>query len=472
MLKTKRKIIEGPIFIQLLLFSLPIMLTGLLQVAYNMADNIIVGQFSGDPNALAAITSTSSLTTLAVNFLMGLATGSGVVVAQAFGADEKQKVSRTVHTAITFAIIIGAAFGALAFGLARVALEAMGTKRVLIDGAVLYFRIIAIGIPATTIYNFGAAILRSIGNSKLPLYILGGSGLLNVALNLFFVIVCGMSVDGVAIATVISQYASAVTVILILVKNKNNAWGLDIKRLGINKALLLRIVRYGAPAGLQSSLFSITNVIITSAANQLPKVALDAKAIAFNIDGMVYTAMDSYLHSSMTFVGQNYGAKKYDRIIKSTIYSVIQVAFIGFLLGQILIFFSEPIIGLYLGAATEQRELVVSLAQGLMRFILSIYFLCGIMHTISGALRGLGNSIAPMLISIIGTVVVRVVWVVFFYPMEQFHTITGLYYCYPITWISSIIALVITFVISARRAKKRINEAVEEQRVAAALAAQ
>jgi putative MATE family efflux protein len=348
----------------------------------------------------------------------------------------------------------------------------MGTKAVLIDSAVLYFRIISIGIPATTIYNFGAAILRSIGNSKLPLYILGCSGILNVSLNLFFVVVCKMSVDGVAIATVISQYASALAVIIILVKNKPNSWGLSLKSLGINKYILLRIVKYGAPAGLQSSLFSITNVLITSAANQLPKVALDAKAIAFNIDGMVYTAMDSYLHSSMTFVGQNYGAKKYDRIIKSSIFSVIQVTLVGFLLGQVLIFFSEPIIGLYLGEATEQRELIVSLAQGLMRFILSTYFLCGIMHTLSGVLRGLGNSFAPMLISIIGTVVVRVLWITFFYPLEQFHTINGLYYCYPITWVSSIIALIITLIISMRRAKIRIQMASEKQNEASVAANQ
>ncbi len=468
MVKIKRDMTSGPIFINLILFALPIMLTGLLQVAYNMADNIVVGSFSGDETALAAIGCTSSLTTLIVNLLMGIAMGSGVVVSHAFGANDKAMVSRSVHTCIAFSAIIGVIFSAIAFALSGPALTLMQTKPELFDSAKLYFRIIALGVPATTVYNFGASILRSIGDSKTPLYILGFSGLLNVSLNLFFVLVCKLSIGGVAIATIISQYLSAAAIIIILVKNKREAWGLSLKKLYIDKIILIKMIRFGLPAGLQSALFSITNILLTTAANQLSTISLSAKTISFNIDALVYTAMDSYLHTSMTFVGQNYGAKNYDRIKKGTLYSIIQVAALGLLLGQIIILFGENIIGLYIEDGDPNRAAVTEEAMNLTKFILSLYFLAGIMNTISGALRGLGNSFVPMLIGIIGTVVVRVVWVFVFFPMKQFHWLNGLYYCYPITWCVSIIALIITFIISLRRAKERIAKALEKERVAAA----
>lgn len=455
--KLKASITEGPIFTRLLLFTVPIILSGLLQVMYNIADNIVVGRFSGDELALAAVGSTSSLTTLVVNFLMGLATGSGVVIAQAFGAGDKPRTSRSIHTAITFSVISGLAFGALAFGFSYPALEIMKTKPELMSRAVTYFRIICLGIPASTVYNFGSAALRSVGNSKTPLYILTVSGIVNVALNLFFVIICGMAVEGVALATITSQYLSAAAVLFVLFKSKNEESRLDLTKMRLDKAILARILRFGLPAGIQGSLFSISNILLTSAVNTLPTTAVSAKTISFNIDGMVYTAMNSYLHSAMTFVGQNYGACRPDRIKKSILYALCQVAFIGIALGQLIIYFSPQIVSMYISPTDPNFEAVSAAAVDLTHFILSLYFMAGIMETLSGSLRGLGNSMAPMVISIIGTCVVRIIWIYVFFPMKEFNFLVGLYYCYPISWSLTIAALVITLLVTWRSVKRRLT---------------
>ena len=458
MVKTKKNFTEGPIFTRLILFTIPIILSGLLQVIYNMADNIVVGSFSGDDLALAAVGCTSSLTTLCVNLLVGLSMGSGVVIAQAYGANDKTRLERSIHTSISFSFIIGIVFAVIAFIIAVPALELMQTKPELMDRAVLYFRIICCGIPASTVYNFGAATLRSIGNSKIPLYILGFSGLLNVVLNLFFVIVCNMAIAGVAVATIISQYASAVAVILILMKTKEEGCTLDPKKMIIDKAILGRIIRFGLPAGLQSSIFSLSNVIITAACNTLPTVAVSAKTIAFNIDGLVYTAMDGYLHATMTFVGQNYGARRFDRVKKTFIYAVVQVGVLGFLFGQLITLFAGNIASLYIDPANPDGPAVIAAAVDLVRFVLMFYFLCGIMNTISGACRGLGNSFAPMIIGIVITVAVRFGWVFIFFPMPQFNSLVGLFYCWPITWVLSITALLITFAFTWRGALRRYED--------------
>lgn len=455
----RRGITEGPIFFKLLFFALPIMASGLLQVAYNMADNIVVGKFSENANAIAAVSATSSLTSLVVQLLMGLATGSGIVIAQAYGAKDEKNVSRSVHTAMSFAAILGLSFGALALILSRPLLTATGTSSEIIDDSVLYFRIICLGIPASTLFNFGSSVLRSIGNSKTPLYILSASGLLNVLLNLFFVIICKMDVEGVASATVISQYVSAGVVLFILFRKRGECYGLSPKKLCINGRILKRILAIGLPAGLQSSLFAISNVFMTMGVNSLPIYAQNAKGIAFNIDAMVYTAMDSYLHSVMTFVGQNYGARKIDRVKKSIIYSSIQVALVGMITGFVIIALGKPIISLYINSDIANPEIVISEAHTIMKFILSTYFLCGFMNTLNGALRGLGNSFVTMIISIGGSVVLRLAWIfAVFFPTKELHSLVGLYACYPISWVATNTALIIALIITYKKKKKEITD--------------
>lgn len=456
MTKAKRDMTEGPIFGPIFLFVVPIILTGMLQMLYNMADNIVVGQFSGDELALAAVGSTSSLSNLIVNLLIGVAGGAGVVVAQSYGAKEFDKLSRAVHTAVVFSIIGGIVFCILGLLISYPALLLMKTKDELMSRAVLYMQIICLGIPATSVYNFGASTLRSVGDSKTPLVILSLSGITNVLLNLFFVIVCDMAVEGVALATIISQYISATAVTTVLFKRKSMPYAIDRKKLRIDKDILKRILQLGLPAGFQGTLFSISNIILTAGMNTLATTDISGKTIAINIESLVHTSMNSYLHASMTFTGQNYGAKKPERIKKSIIYAVIQVFLVGFIGGQIVNLFARPLAGLYIDPADPNKEAVLSAALELMGFMLSVYFLCGIMDTLSGALRGLGYSTIPMIVSIGAICVLRAIWVFFVFPTEQFHSLIGIYTIYPISWSIGVIAMVIALLILYPRVKKKL----------------
>ena len=455
--KNKRDLTEGPLFLPIFTFVIPIILTGMLQIVYNMADNIVVGRFSGDELALAAVGSTSSLSNLIVNLLMGIAGGSGVVIAQSYGAKEFDKLSTAVHTSMLFSAIGGVFFCLVGLIISEPALALMDTKDELMSRALLYLRIICLGIPASAIYNFGAAALRSVGDSRTPLFILSSTGLVNVLLNLFFVIVCKMTVDGVALATIVSQYISAVAVVIILFMRRNAPYALDMKKMRIDTPILKRILALGLPAGFQGTLFSISNIILTSGMNSLPTTDISGKTIAINIEGLVYTAMNSYLHASMTFTGQNYGARKPERIKKSIIYAVVQVAVIGFVGGQIINLFGRPLANLYIDAQDPNKEVVMAAALELMSFMLSCYFLCGIMDTLSGAMRGLGYSVIPMIVSIGAICVLRAIWVFFVFPTERFHSLIGIYTIYPISWSLGVITLAIALLIVFKKVKKRLN---------------
>ena len=450
----KRDLTEGPLFLPMISYVVPIILTGLLQILYNMADNIVVGRFSGDDLALAAVGSTSSLSNLIINLLMGVAGGSGVVIAQSYGAKNKDRTSRAVHTSMLTAVIGGIVFCIIGLLISRPALAIMDTKEELMSRALLYLRIICLGIPASAIYNFGAAALRSVGDSKTPLVILSCTGLTNVLLNLFFVIVCHMSVSGVALATIASQYVSAVVVIIVLFKRKDQPYALSTNMLRIDTDLLKSILRLGLPAGFQGTLFSISNIILTSGMNSLATTDIAGKTIAINIEGLVYTAMNSYLHASTTFTGQNFGAKKPDRIKKSIIYAALQVTIVGVVGGMILILFGKPIAEMYVDLNDPNREAVLQAAMDLMTFMLSVYFLCGVMDTLSGALRGLGYSVIPMIVSIGAICVLRAIWVFVFFPMEQFHSLIGIYLIYPISWSLGIIFNTIALLVVYPKVKK------------------
>ena len=441
----KQNLTEGPIFSRLLLFAIPIILTGVLQVMYNMADNIVVGRFSGDPNALGAVGSTTALTTLIINIMLNLSAGAGVVIAQFYGARNSERVSRTVHTAMTFSVIGGIACMIVGLAFARPLLTLMGTQDVFYDKAVLYMTIVCFGIPASSVYNFGAAVLRSIGDSKTSLYVLAASGLVNVLLNLFFVLVCHMTVDGVALATIISQYMSAIAVVGVLMKRRGESYQLHLRSLCIEAPLLKRIMRIGIPMALQSSLFSISNIVVTGVVNTFPPHVVSAKTIAFNIEGITYTVMNAFANAAMTFVGQNYGARKFRRLNKGSLYAVIQVAVAGILVAQAEILFARPISTLYIGANDPARELIIEAVLEIFNIMLATYFLCGIMDTISGVLKGLGFSVSSMVASLIG-LGLRVLWLLFVTPTEKFHTIFGLFVSYTISWVVTILLLLICFV--------------------------
>ena len=466
MLSTKktRNFTEGPLFFRILLFSLPIMITGVLQLLYNMADNIVVGQFSGDPNALGAVGSTSSLTNLILNLLLGTSAGTGVVVAQCIGAKRDRDVSRAVHTAMIFSFFAGVAFGLIGLIISRPVLDMIGPQKRLLDQAVLYMRIICCGIPASAVYNFGAAILRSAGDSKTPLVILTTTGLVNVILNLVFVISCGMSVAGVALATIISQYLSAIAVVIVLMKKEGEAYQFSFKKLCFDRSLLRRILRIGIPSGIQGSLFSIANIILTNGINSFgdPNI-ITAYTITNNIDGITYTACNSFYQAVLTVTGQNYGAMKHERIKKTLLYALIQVTLVGIIISQLILIFSDFFVGLYVAADAPNKAEVTKHAIDMMRLFLNVYFLCGIMEVIVGVLRGLAYSITPMIMSLVGVCVLRTLWRYFIFPLETFNTPVGLLLCFPISWIATILMQLSLFIYAWHKLKERFASKKAEE---------
>ncbi len=461
MLSNKKSLTKGPLFFKITLFALPIMLTGILQVLYNMADNIVVGRFSGDELALAAVGSTGSLTHLIINMLVGVSIGTGVVVSQNFGAGNKEDVRKTVHTSLVFSVIGGIVFMIIGLIVAEPALILIKTKPELLSRAHLYLSIICIGIPATSVYNFGASILRSVGDSKTPLFILALSGMLNVMLNLFFVIVCGMAVEGVAIATISSQYASAIAVVLVLMRRKDECYGFSLKEIKGNMdfRLLGRVLRCGIPAGLQSSMFSISNITLMSAVNTFETATVTANTIATNLDGLTFITISSYGQATMTFTGQNFGANKPKRVKKVLLFALIQAVAAGILIGYSEIIFSESLISLYIKADTLNKNIVLADAQTIMKIVLGTYFLCGIMEVLSGFLRGLGYSITPMIMSIAGICGLRIAWILLVFPTEKFNTLEWLYFVYPLSWFVTITMMSVAVLIaSIRLVKGRENE--------------
>ena len=466
-MSTKKKNLnftEGPMFFKILLFALPIMLTGVLQILYNMADNIVVGQFSGDPNALGAVGSTSSLNNLVITMITGTAAGTGVVVAQCIGAKRDRDVSRAVHTAMSFSLFLGIGFGLLGLAISRPVLAMIGTQEVLLDQAVLYMRIICLGIPATSIYNFGSSILRSAGDSKTPLIILTSTGIINVFLNLFFVIVCSMSVAGVALATIIAQYLSATVVVIVLMKRHGASYQFSFKKLCFDSVLLKRILRIGIPSGIQSSFFSVANIVLTNGINSFgdPNV-ITAYTITNNIDSITYIACNSFYQAAMTFTGQNYGAMKHDRVKKTLVYSLIQVTVVGIAISQLIMLFNEQIINLYIASDATNKAALISLSVEMMQVLLNTYFLCGIMEVVMGVMRGLGYSISPMIISLTGACAFRIFWRYVFFPLEPFNTPTGLLLSFPISWILTIAMLIVLFIYSWKKMKNMFSNSETEK---------
>ncbi len=468
----KLPLTEGPLFYRIFLFALPIMATGILQVLYSMADNIVVGRFSGDENALGAVGSTSSLTNLLINLLLGIAAGASVVIAQAYGARQEKVVSRAVHTALSFSLMGGLVFMAIALIISRPALILMGTEPNFLPGAILYYRIIAIGIPASAVYNFGAAVLRSVGDSKTPLIILASTGLANVGLNFLFVMGFNMSVEGVAIATIVSQYLSAIVVIAVLISRGNECYGFSFGKICIDGKLLSRILRFGVPSGIQSSLFSVSNIILTSSINSLAtlpqygKHVVTAYTISGNIDALTYITCNSFHHAAMTFTGQNYGAQKYDRIKKVLFFSLIQVVAFGISIAQLELLFGQELSLLYIDSALSEaeREHIIALTMEILTLLLNTYFICGVMDVLSGVLKGLGYAVAPMIMSLSGICGFRIFWVYAVFPSLK--TPSGLLLSYPLSWSLTAIMFAVTLTFAwfkLKRDKRRIDNTAKEK---------
>ncbi len=437
---------SGPFLGKILMFYIPLMLSGVLQLLFNAADIVVVGQFAGY-DALAAVGSTSSLINLLVNFFMGLSIGANVLVARFYGAGQKKELSEMVHTAILTSVISGFILLVLGVIISGPALALMETPPDVIGQSTLYMRIYFCGMPFFMVYNFGAAVLRAVGDTKRPLYYLLAAGVINVILNLIFVIVFHMGVAGVAIATMISQAISAVLVIRCLIHSDAD-YKLELTKLGIVKDKMFKMMQIGLPAGLQSSLFSISNVLIQSSVNSFGSIAMAGNTAASNIEGFVYTSMNAFSQTIVSFTGQNYGAQRYKNIAKVLLICQGLVTLVGLVLGNVAYLGGGILLRLY----SDDAEVI---SYGLLRMsiICTTYCLCGMMDTMVGALRGMGCSVMPTIVSLTGACLFRVVWI--YTVFAKYQTLNSLYVSYPISWSLTLLAHFICFIIVYKKLLKK-----------------
>ncbi len=448
--ETKRKqreidMLNAPFLKKLLLFAIPIMFTGVLQIVYNAADVIVVGRFAGK-EALAAVGSTSSLVNLILNLFIGLATGTGVVTANLIGAGNTDGLKKNVHTAMLLSIICGFFVGIFGFFASRQFLVWMGSPSDVIELSTLYLKIYFLGAPASLVYNFGAAIIRSNGDTKRPLVILGITGLINVLLNLLLVVVFHLDVAGVAIATIVAQYISAVAVLRILIKLPN-ACRLKIRELKIDTNSLKKIVQIGIPAGIQGMMFSVSNVLIQSTINSFGSVVIAGNSAGVNTDNIAWVCMNAFSQASMTFASQNMGAKKYENISKIYWRCMGLAVIVTVIIAIVMLVFSTQIMGLF-----SKDPDVIQVGVERMKYILSVYFLATIMDVAACHIRGMGHSLSAMFITLVGSCVFRVFWIYVIFPLNP--VLPVLYLSYPASWIVTFIALHINYVLCNRKILK------------------
>ena len=437
---------NGPLLGKIMVFYIPLMLSGILQLLFNAADIVVVGRFAGN-EALAAVGSTGSLTNLIVNLFIGLSVGANVLVARFYGAGQDGELKEMVQTASATALAGGVILVFLGFFISGPALGWMGTPEDVIQHSVLYMRIYFAGMPFMMVYNFGSAVLRAVGDTKRPLYYLLIAGVVNVVLNLIFVIVFSMGVAGVAAATVVSQAISAALVVRCLILT-DSAYRLVLQGMKIAPDKLIKMVQIGVPAGMQGALFSISNVLIQSSVNSFGSVAMAGNTAASNIEGFVYTAMNAFHQAAISFSGQNYGARKYKRIFNVLVICEVMVVAVGVLMGNAAYFFGGTLLKLYtIDPAVIQYGILR------MRIISVPYFLCGVMDVAVGALRGMGYAIMPMLVSLTGACLFRVVWIYTIFQSNR--TLECLYFSYPISWTLTFLVHFVCFAVVYRRLLKR-----------------
>lgn len=439
---------NGPLLGKILLFAFPLMLSGVLQLLFNAADVIVVGRFAGH-EALAAVGSTSSLINLLINLFIGLSVGTNVLVANYYGAKKERLVSETVHTSVLTSLISGCILIVAGLFLAGPLLKLMGTPDDVLNQATLYMRIYFMGMPVIMLYNFGSAILRAIGDTRRPLYYLLLAGILNVILNLLFVIRFGMGVAGVALATVLSQVVSAGLIVRALMQSEG-CFHLDLRQLKIYPARLKQMIRVGLPAGMQGAIFSVSNVLIQSSINSFGSVVMAGSTAASNIEGFVYNAMNSFYQTSLSFTSQNYGAGKLDRVNRILLLCLSCVTVTGLVLGNGAYLFGRQLLGIY-----SSDPDVISYGLIRMAYLCIPYFTCGVMDVFVGSLRGMGYSVMPMLVSLTGACGFRILWI--FTVFRYSHTLETLFISYVISWILTGGVHLICYCAAMRRQKQRIG---------------
>ncbi|MBU5469984.1 MATE family efflux transporter [Falcatimonas sp. MSJ-15] len=435
---------NGPIISKMLIFAIPLMCSSILQLLFNAADIVVVGKFAGD-NSLGAVGSTTALINLLVNLFMGLSVGANVLAARDYGGNRKDELSKTVHTSMMLSIISGIILTFVGVLFSRQILILMKSPDEILPLASLYLKIYFIGMPASMAYNFGSAILRSVGDTKRPLYFLFAAGIVNVILNLIFVIVFNMDVAGVALATIISQYISAFLVIRCLMRESEGI-KLHISKLKIHKDKLMPILRVGIPAGFQGVIFSLSNVVIQSSVNIFGNIIVSGNSAAQNIEGFIYVGMNAFYQAAISFTSQNMGAGKKERVRKIAISAQILVILTGLILGLTALFSGRWLLRIY----TNNPE-VIEAGMKRMIVITTTYFLCGMMDVMVGIMRGLGYSIIPMIVSLVGACGLRLIWIATVFQIPQYHNVTTVYVAYPISWAITFTIHVITYIIIRQR---------------------
>ncbi len=456
-MKKERQIdmLNGPLFGKIVIFTVPIILSSLIQLLFNAADIIVIGQYEGK-DAVSAVGSTGSLVNLCINLFIGLSTGVGVTVAQNIGADDKENLKKTVHTAIAISICAGVFLAVLCPILSKPMLKLMKSPDGIIDLSTRYLKIYFLSMPALMVYNFGAAILRSSGDTKRPMFYLIEAGFINVILNVIFVSQFNMNVAGVAAATAISQYFSAFMIVRRLIVTDDDI-KLSLKEIRFHSSALKKILLIGIPAGIQSSVFSISNVIIQSSINGYDNFhSLDSALIAGNsssgnIEGFAYVCMNAFHQTALTFSGQNLGAKKVERLNKILFLCLGSVFVVGIFVGAIALTFGKSLLGLYIPGET------IAIEYGIVRLtVFSLtYFLCGMMDVVNGALRGMGRGLGPMAISLFFCCIARIVWVLFIFSNDK--DIMVLYLSYPITWSLALLAQIPYYIMVKKSISRKLS---------------
>ena len=421
---------NGSIMDKLISFSLPLMLTSILQLMFNAVDIIVVGRFDGS-QALAAVGSTTALINIFTNLFIGISLGANVLAARYFAAGRHREMSEAVHTAIALALISGILMAFVGLGASRAALALMATPADVIDQSTLYMRIYFMGMPFFMLYNYGAAILRAVGDTKRPLFFLGAAGLTNVALDLLLVIVIPLGVAGVAIGTVASQMISCILVIRCLCKT-DSSYQLHFSKLAIRKVYLIRIFQVGIPAGIQSTVINFSNALLQSSVNSFGSTAMAGYTAANNILGFLYASINAVTQACMSFTSQNFGVGKYKRMDRVLLDCVALSVGVSMVLGVGAYLMGPQLLGIY----TAEPD-VVQCGLEILSITTVPYFLCGIMDLLPGALRGMGHSAVPMVLSVIGTVGTRVLWIYVFFP--QHRSLYFLFISYPGSWIATIL---------------------------------
>lgn len=438
---------SGTILPKLLRLTLPLMLSSVLQLLFNAADIIVVGNFAGE-NSLAAVGSTTALVNLITNLFLGLSTSANILTSMFMGAGKNERVNKTVHTSICLSIASGLIMTVFGVIFADKLLILMNTPKEILSLSTLYLRIYFFGMIAMMIYNFGSSVLRSKGDTKRPLYYLTFAGIINVLLNLLFVIVFKMDVAGVALATAISQCISAFLIIRCLMK-EDDAFRFEFRKMRFDRKIVARMLKIGIPAGFQGVVFSLSNVVIQSSINGFGAIVMAGSAAAASIEGFIWVSMNSFSQGALTFMSQNIGGGKYTRINRIAVITCACAAVTGIILGNAAYFLAEPLINIY-----DSRAAVVEAGTIRMGLVCCFYFTCGLMDCIVGNIRGMGFAVTPTIVSLIGACGLRILWIATIFQIPRFHTEFMLFLSYPITWIITFAVHLICYIFMRKKFPK------------------